>query len=109
MCNYPESISITTSPYCELNDYVTAHPERRQQALDTLAYFDTLNLADRITCPILLDIGMKDETCPYRTIMPVFERITAPKSLCVYPELTHSACTDFNGHAIHWLGRYLGN
>ena len=41
-------------------------------------------------------------------ILPVFERIIAPKALHVYPELTHAPCTDFNAHAMHWLRRYLG-
>lgn len=108
LCNYPESVKVTTSPYRELYDYIAQHPEQRQAVLDTLAYFDPLNLVQDITCPTLVDIGMKDETCPYHTIMPVFEKITAPKGLHVYPDLVHSPCTDFNAHAMSWLRRYLG-
>ena len=108
LCNFPVSMGVTTNPYRELHDHVAQHPEQRQAVLDTLAYFDPLNLAPSIQCPTLVDIGMKDETCPYRTIMPVFEKITATKGLHVYPDLTHSACTDFNAHAMSWLRRYLG-
>ena len=108
LCNYPESVKITTSPYRELCDYIAEHPGQRQEVLDTLAYFDPLNLVQDITCPTLVDIGMKDETCPYNTIMPVFEKIAAPKGLHVYPDLVHSPCTDFNAHAMSWLRRYLG-
>ena len=108
MCNYPVAIDIETRPYHELSNYVQEHPEQRDAMLDTLRYFDTLTLADAIQCPILLNIGMADTTCPYDTIMPVFDRITAHKSLLVYPDLTHSPCTDFNVHAMNWLKRYLG-
>jgi cephalosporin-C deacetylase-like acetyl esterase len=108
LCNYPVSIDITSSPYSDLSGYAAQHPEERQAILDTLAYFDTLNLAEDIECPTLMDIGMKDETCPYPTIMPVFEKITATKGIHVYPDLTHSPCTDFNAHAMNWLRRYLG-
>jgi cephalosporin-C deacetylase len=108
LCNFPVSIDITTNPYLELHDYAAAHPEQRQTILDTLYYFDPLNLAENISCPTLMNIGMKDETCPYRTIMPVFEKITATKAIHVYPELTHSPCSDFNAHAMSWLRRYLG-
>jgi cephalosporin-C deacetylase len=108
MCNYPVAIDIDTRPYHELRNYVQEHPEERQAMLDTLRYFDTLTLADAIECPILVNIGMADTTCPHDTIMPVFERITAHKSLLVYPDLTHSPCTDFNVHAMNWLKRYLG-
>lgn len=108
LCNYPLSITLTSRPYCELKDYVAAHPDERQAVLETLAYFDTLNLAPQIQCPTLVNAGMCDPVCPPPTILPVFERITAPKALHVYPELTHSPCTDFNAHALHWLRRYLG-
>ena len=107
LCNYPVSIDITTSPYRELGDYAGEHPEQRTQMLETLAYFDCLNLAGDIRCPTLVNIGMRDETCPYRTVMPVFERIPGPKALLVYPDLAHSPCTDFNAHALDWLRRYL--
>ena len=108
LCNYPESVKITTSPYRELNDHIAQHPDQKQSVLDTLAYFDPLNLVQDITCPTLVDIGMKDEICPYHTIMPVFDKITAPKALHVYPDLVHAPCTDFNAHAMNWLRRYLG-
>lgn len=107
MCNYPMAIDIDTRPYHELRNYVREHPEQREAMLETLRFFDTLTLADAIECPILVNIGMADTTCPYDTIMPVFERINAQKSLLVYPDLPHSPCTDFNVHAINWLKRYL--
>lgn len=109
MCNYPVAIDIETRPYHELRNYVQEHPEQREAMLETLHYFDTLTLADAIECPVLVNIGMADTTCPYDTIMPVFDRIRAHKSLLVYPDLPHSPCTDFNLHAMNWLKRYLGN
>ncbi len=108
LCNYPLAIDIDTRPYIELRNHVQEHPEQRQAMLDTLRYFDTLTLADAITCPTLVNIGMADYTCPYETVMPVFDRIKAQKSLLVYPDLTHSPCADFNVHAMNWLKRYLG-
>ena len=108
LCNYPVAVDITTSPYRELCDYAAQHPEQRQAILETLSYFDCKNLAAQIECPILMNIGLKDETCPYKTIMPVFEQIPGPKAIHVYPELSHSPCTDFNAHAMSWLRRYLG-
>ena len=108
LCNYPLAVDLTSSPYSELRDYLAQHPQQRTEVLETLSYFDCLNLVDRITCPTLVDIGKKDQTCPYDTIIPVFERIPGPKALHVYPELTHSPCTDFNAHAMSWLRRYLG-
>ncbi len=39
--------------------------------------------------------------------MPVFEKITGPKAIHIYPDLEHSPCTDFIAHAMSWLRRYL--
>ena len=108
LCNYPIAAELASSPYCELRDYLEEHPDQRDTTLNTLSYFDCLNLANRITCPTLVDIGMVDEVCPYKTIMPVFEQIPGPKAVHIYPDLGHSPCTDFNAHALNWLRRYLG-
>lgn len=107
LCNYPVAVNVTTKPYVELYDYLGEHPEERSRALETLAYFDPLNLVERITCPTLVNIGMKDDICPHRTVAPVFERIVAQKALMIYPDLGHAPCTDFNVHALAWLARYL--
>src|SRR5689334_19226326 len=72
LCNYPVAITVTSRPYCELYDYVAAHPEARQAILDTLAYFDPLHLAPSIRCPTLVNVGMRDDVCPASTILPVF-------------------------------------
>jgi cephalosporin-C deacetylase-like acetyl esterase len=108
LCNYPVAIDVTTRPYVELYEYAQQHPEERQAILDTLAYFDPLNLGALIQCPTLVNVGMKDEVVPYRTVMPVFERIPGPKAIHIYPDLDHNPCSDFNAHAMSWLRRYLG-
>ena len=109
LCNYPVAIETATKhPYTELQAYLEAHPSEREAALNTLAYFDPMSLVDRIACPMMVNIGMKDETCPFQTIMPVFEKIRCQKALMVYPELGHSPCTDFNNHAGNWLAQYIG-
>jgi cephalosporin-C deacetylase len=110
LCNYPAAVEVTTNPYRELHDYLAEHPEQGEAALETLAYFDPLNLVDAITCAVLVNVGLRDETCPARTILPVFEKIrppAVPKALLVYPELGHQPCADFNRHALHWLETYL--
>ena len=110
LCNYPVAAEVGTSPYRELRDYLAEHPDERVAALATLAYFDPLNLVDAIECATLVNVGLMDETCPARTIVPVFENIRTvgvPKALMVYPELAHAPSTDFNRHALRWLDTYL--
>jgi cephalosporin-C deacetylase len=109
LCNYPVATEIgKKQPYLELSEYLSNNPNEREAVLDTLTYFDPMSLASRITCPVMVNIGMKDETCPFQTIMPVFERIQSHKALMIYPDLTHAPCTDFNNHAKNWLDQYIG-
>ena len=106
-CNLPVAVNVTSQPYHELHDYLAEHPEEREAALETLAFFDPLNLADAITCPIILSTALTDHVHPYNTVMPVFERIRSLKSIMVYPDLDHGARSDFNVHTMAWLHRYL--
>lgn len=107
LCNYPVSIEVKTRPYAELGEYLDAHPEQKEAVVETLAYFDPLNLVEMISRPTLVNIGMEDDVCPYHTIVPVFERIQCQKALMTYPDLGHSSCTDFNNQAKKWLDLYL--
>ena len=52
LCGFMDAIDLTDGyPYHEIVDYLRLYPESRQQVADTLAYFDGINLAPRVTCP----------------------------------------------------------
>ena len=91
-----DAIQLTHSnPYEEINDYLRLHPESREQVTETLAYFDCINFVDRITCPIIVNVGLNDDVCPPETGYAAFERIgTANKKLYPYPGHGH----DSNGY-----------
>jgi cephalosporin-C deacetylase len=107
LCNFPVAAEITTSPYVELHDYLQQHPAERDRALATLTYFDQLTLSDMIACPTLVGSAITDDVHPLRTVMPVFEKIPALKSIIVYPDLDHEYRTDFTVHGKAWMDRYL--
>jgi cephalosporin-C deacetylase len=107
LCNFPVAAEITTSPYVEFHDYLQEHPEERDRALDTLAHFDQLSLAEMIACPTLVGSAITDAVHPLRTVMPVFDKIQALKSIIVYPDLEHEYRTDFTAHGKAWMDRYL--
>ncbi|MFO8081686.1 MAG: acetylxylan esterase [Armatimonadota bacterium] len=108
LCNYPVAIeTATTGPYLELINHFAEKPETEDEALETLAWFDPLNLAQMITCPTFISIGLADTTCPPETIRPVYDRIEAFRGLIEIPGAGHGwyyACRDFDDL---WLRRYL--
>jgi cephalosporin-C deacetylase len=93
LCGFMDAIELTrTYPYEEINDYLRLHPDRRAAVEATVAYFDGLNFADRITCPILVNIGLQDNVCPPETGYALFNRIQASaKQLYTYDGHGHDA------------------
>lgn len=93
LCGFLDAIALThTYPYEEINDYLRLYPERRQAVEETLAYFDGINFADRITCPIIVNIGLQDNVCPPETGYALFNAIRAQdKKLYTYDGHGHDA------------------
>jgi cephalosporin-C deacetylase len=96
LCGFMDAIELThTYPYEEINDYLRRYPESRPAVEETLAYFDGINFADRITCPIIVNIGLQDNVCPPETGYALFKMIGAADKR-LYP---------YDGHG-HDAGRY---
>lgn len=93
LCGYVDSIELThTYPYEEINDYLRLYPERRRDVEATVAYFDGINFASRISCPIIVNIGLQDNVCPPETGYALFEHIAATeKQLYPYDGHGHDA------------------
>lgn len=93
LCGFLDAIALTqTYPYEEINDYLRAHPESRPLVTETLAYFDGINFADKIACPIIVNIGLQDNVCPPETGYALFAQIcAADKRLYAYDGHGHDA------------------
>ena len=93
LCGFMDAIELThTYPYEEINDYLRRHPDSRPFVEETLAYFDGINFADRITCPIIVNIGLQDNVCPPETGYALFNNIgAADKRLYAYDGHGHDA------------------
>lgn len=108
LCNYPVAVATaTTGPYLELTNHFEKMPDVREQALETLAWFDPLNLARFITCPTFISIGLADTTCPAETIRPVYERIDAFRGMIEMPGAGHGWHYAYRDFDDLWLRRHL--
>jgi cephalosporin-C deacetylase len=97
LCGYMDSIELThTYPYQEINDYLRTYPERKEDVAKTLAYFDAISFADRIKCPIIVNVGLQDNVCPPETGYALFDLIGS-KDKKFY---------EYDGHG-HESGRYI--
>ncbi|MGY8749627.1 MAG: acetylxylan esterase [Pirellulales bacterium] len=75
----------------EMDQWIATSPDQDwKSVLKTMSYFDLLNLASQIECPVLTGIGLQDDVCPPTTIFSMFNRIQAPKTIVIYPKRKHS-------------------
>lgn len=75
--------------FTAVNDYLRANPDRLERAYETLSYFDTMNMAHRITAKVFASVGLADPVCPAKCYYASYNRITSPKQIHVYPFNEH--------------------
>jgi cephalosporin-C deacetylase-like acetyl esterase len=98
-----------TSKWPEMDDWIAAKDHRTwTSTLRTLGYFDLLNMADRIDCPVFMGMGLQDGTCPPATIFAVYNRLKGEKAYFVYPEAGHWVAEDHHVLRRNWLLEHLG-
>jgi cephalosporin-C deacetylase len=108
LCHFQRAVQMAMRmPYLELSNYVRRWPKRAEQMWRTLSYFDNLNLAPRITCPVLMNVGLLDDICPPSTVYATFNKITTPKEMQVYPYHNHEIPDSHWEDKLRWAHHYL--
>lgn len=110
LCGFMDSLTLTdTYPYYEIVEYLRLNPEHASEVERTLAYFDGINFGDRVRCPIIVNIGLQDATCPPETGYTVFGAIgSEDKVLYPYDGHGHDASSHLHGAIIReFFGKHL--
>ncbi len=77
------------------------------EKVQTMAYYDVVNFARRITCPVYLTWGFNDNVCPPTTSYVVWNLITAPKESLITPVNEHWTSNDTNYGQMLWLKKHI--
>ena len=75
-----------------------------------LSYFDTKNLATRISAAVLATSGLQDGTCPPHTNIAPFNNLKTPeanKEYHFYPEMQHAYPPGWNGMIMKFFKEHL--
>ena len=98
--DYPDYFSIVTWPGNVAKANKGSMTDEQMYAF--LSYFDTKNLATRITgTAVIACSGLKDETCPPHTNTAPFNNLpVSDKVMYYYPRLKHEIPSD-------WSGKYM--
>lgn len=63
--------------------------ELTPQVIETLGYYDVVNFARRVTCPVYMTWGYNDNTCPPTTSWIVWNTLKCPKQSYITPINEH--------------------
>lgn len=92
LAGYMDCADLTHSyPYEEINEYLRLYPERAEAVRETLDYFDCINFAPQITCPMLIYAGHADDVVPPETAYDLQKVMTCPLELHAYDRCGHEA------------------
>lgn len=73
-----------------------------------LAYYDIMNFAPDVTCPVMMNAGLIDFISPPSGVWPTFLRLgSADKTLVPLPGMAHDWSAEFDRRAWRWLDRTL--
>jgi cephalosporin-C deacetylase len=70
-------------------DYLAMFPERVEVVHRNISYFDNINLAPDVACPVLVSCGLQDEICPLECTYAAYNKISTVKEMAVYPHAGH--------------------
>lgn len=81
-----------SNPYEEINDYLRMHPDHVEAVTETVSYFDCINFAPLISCPMLVYIGLEDDVCPPETGFALVRAMrNCPVELHAHEHCAHDA------------------
>lgn len=74
----------------------------------TLPYYDVVNFARRLECPVFYSFGYNDDTCSPTSTFAVYNEIKSRKVLDVTPTSGHWRFPDTNDHSVEWMQHEAG-
>jgi len=85
-------IDLAEHAYEELREYfrkLDPLHERENDIFTRLGYIDVQHLCSRIRAEVFMGIGLMDTICPPSTQFAAYNKITAKKSMAIYPDYGH--------------------
>lgn len=102
LCDWDGYFKLSEWP--EMESWICDASNRSwQTTLKTLSYFDTMNLAGRIRCPVKMGIGLQDDVCPPSTSFAAFNRVRGHREYNNYPTHGHGVPDDHYTAGWRWI------
>ncbi|MDZ7612737.1 MAG: alpha/beta fold hydrolase [Flavobacteriaceae bacterium] len=109
LSDFPHYFVVGNWPGNEFKAYQEMHPEMGWDKIyETLSYIDIKNLAPWVKAPVLMAVGLKDETCPPHINFAAYNQLQVQKEYVVYPEAGHSLPAPWRQIKYDWMRKQLG-
>lgn len=112
LTHFKRSVELASDgPYNEIYHYFKVHDplhQTEEQVYRTLSYVDCMNLASRVTCPVMVGVGLEDTVCPPSTGFALYHYLGGEKEIRVYPEFAHGLSTTHEEEKLKFAASILG-
>ncbi|NLP44410.1 MAG: acetylxylan esterase [Peptococcaceae bacterium] len=97
-------------PWTELDWYFRMFdPFHKQEdkVFEILSYFDAMNFAPWVSCPVLMAVALKDTTCPPATAYALYNHLAGPKRIIPYVDYAHESIDNHTDEQIVFFAQKL--
>ncbi len=110
LCDYRRvwGMDLAKGAYAELQEYFRRFDplhQREEEAFTKLGYIDVQHLVPRIRGEVFMAVGLMDQVCPPSTQFAAYNKITAPKSLAIYPDFGHESLPGHPDSEIQFMAK----
>lgn len=74
--------------------YWATQGKDEKKVREAARYYDVVNFAPRVRCPILIGLGLVDTTCPAAGVFTMANQLRGPKEVVVMPAAGHGGAHD---------------
>ncbi|TJY44331.1 acetylxylan esterase [Cohnella pontilimi] len=103
-------MDLAKDAYQEIRDYFRRFDpqhKREHEIFEKLGYIDVQHLASRIRGETVMAVGLMDTITPPSTQFAAYNKITAPKSLEIYPDFGHEWLPGFEDRTIAFFADWF--
>jgi cephalosporin-C deacetylase len=108
LCDYKRvwEMDLAKDAYEELKTYFKQFDpqhKREDEIFTKLGYIDNQHLAPRIRAEVLMAVGLMDTVCPPSSQFAAYNKITAKKSMAIYPDFGHEGLPGFLDQTMQFM------
>lgn len=89
-CWWERRIFIRSACAMDIAGFIRRYPQYEETVFHTMTYYDVINFADKIECPVMVSCGLKDEQTPPDCVYSAYNKIRSEKYIHNYSSGGHT-------------------